>query len=88
MEKVEFSKDEFKAWTEHRITKSLVEHLMAKRKELVDYLAGGNTLGKEADYSTDRVVGNIEGVTEIFNAFHEAKEDAQTEEEDKPSYDH
>lgn len=83
-QQVEISGDEFRSWTENRITKEVVKQVLGIRENAKEYLAGGNTIGKDADVSTDRMVGRIEGLTELFNLFHDVKEDAK----EQPGYDH
>ena len=81
---VEISKEEFYSWTNDKITKLVVGQVLSLREQAKDYLASGATLAKDNDVSTDRMVGRLEGLLELFNLFHEVKEDT----EEKESYAH
>ncbi len=76
-ETVEISAEEFKEWTEAKTTKAIVNNIIELRQQLNNYLVAGNTVTKEAEFTTDRIVGRIEGITELFNMFSEVKEDAK-----------
>ena len=83
-EMLEISGDEFHNWVDNRITKHLVKQLLSIREQAKEYLASGATLAKDTDTTTDRMVGRIEGLTELFNLFSEVKEDTK----ESPNYDH
>jgi len=74
-EPLEVTSEEFTDWIENRITVGIVEEIKTIREYLKDYLAAGKTLGDESQVSTDRVVGRIEGLTQLFQIFSEVKED-------------
>ena len=69
--------EEFKSWTEHEITKSVVKRVLSIRERLKDHLAAGGTL--EGKPSTAMIVGQIQGLTELFNLFQEVKENEEDE---------
>ena len=83
-EQVEISGEEFNEWANSKITKLVVNEIMAIRDNLSGYLISGATLSKDADISTDRAVGRIEGITHLFNIFTETKEELK----EKPQYGH
>jgi hypothetical protein len=83
-EQVEISKEEFQAWIGDKITKLVVQQLVGIREQAKDYIASGATVAKDADVSTDRMVGRLEGLTELFNLFSETKEAT----EEAPEYGH
>ena len=79
-QQVQISSEEFKSWTEQEVTKLVVRELLSIRDQAKDYLASGATLAKDNDISTDRMVGRLEGLTELFNLFREVKEDSKGKE--------
>ena len=83
-EPVEISSEEFHVWTNDKVTKLVVKQLVDLREQIKNYIAGGGTLAADSTESTDRMVGRVEGLTELFNLFHEVKEDAK----EKPEYGH
>lgn len=83
-EPVVISSEEFYSWTEMNVTKHVVNQVVVIRDRLKEYLASGATLEKDNDLTTDRLVGRIEGITELFNLFQETKEDTK----EQPDYDH
>jgi len=82
---LEVTADEFREWVEHRITKHVVKQILGTRSAIKDYIAEGNTVAKEAPHTTDFMVGQIRGLTEVFNLFSDAKDDAK---EETPAYGH
>ena len=76
--------EEFNAWSENKITKHVVQEIVDIREHLKNYLASGSTLAKDADVTTDRLVGRIEGLTELFRMFEDTKEDTK----EIPEYGH
>ena len=82
---LEVTPDEFKGWVEHRITKHVISQILGKRDAIKDYVSEGNTLGPDATYNTDFMVGQIRGLTEVFMLFSDTKEAAK---EEKPQYGH
>jgi hypothetical protein len=83
-QQVEISSEQFFNWTNDPVTKLVVKEVLAIREQAKEYLASGASLAKDSDVTTDRMVGRIEGLTELFNLFHEVKEDAK----EAPSYEH
>jgi len=81
---VEISGEEFNEWVNNKITKAVVNEIMAIRDNLSQYLISGGSLAKDSDITTDRAVGRIEGITHLFNIFTETKEELR----EKPSYGH
>jgi len=84
-EGLEISPGQFKDWIENEITEAIVGEIVMLRDHLQRYLAEGNTAGKDHEFTTDRIYGRIEGLTEVFNIFTAAKEDAK---ERVSNYDH
>ena len=76
--------DEVQLWADHPLTKKVVHEIINMAEHLKNYLAQGATISKDADVSTDRIVGRIEGLTEIFNLFNNAEEELK----EKPEYGH
>jgi hypothetical protein len=76
-QQVVITQDEFREWTENKITKSVVKQIVDAREGLSNYIATGNTIGSDAEYSTDFMVGQIRGITELFNLFSEVKEEVK-----------
>ena len=83
-EQVVVTTEEFKLWADHPITKKVVTDLLNMREQLKEYMASGATLAKDTDINTDRIVGRIEGLAELFNLFDNVEEDTK----EKPSYGH
>lgn len=73
-ERLEVTPEEFRDWIANKITKNIFADIIEIRDELKNYLASGSTLDKDATVSTDRIVGRIEGMTELFNMFREPEE--------------
>ena len=84
-EHLEVTPLEFKEWTQNKITKWIVKDIIEKQEHLKHYVASGKTLSADAEYTTDRIVGRIEGVMELFNLFQDTQEDLTEEVAD---YDH
>ncbi|MBT8449329.1 MAG: hypothetical protein KJO69_06545 [Gammaproteobacteria bacterium] len=84
MEQVEITSEEFRNWTEDKITKAVVKEVIDIRNSLTDTLASGYTISKDSDVTTDRLVGRIEGITELFNLFMDTKDKLK----EKPDYGH
>jgi len=63
------SAEQFQEWKNHPVTKELFTELKKARKELIDQLACGATIGS-AEFthgSTNRIVGHIEGLNQLLN---------------------
>jgi hypothetical protein len=82
---LEITPGQFKEWSDNPITQEIVKQIVELRNYLQRYLAEGKTAGKDPELSTDRVFGRIEGLTEVFNIFTEAKDNAR---EKVSNYDH
>lgn len=83
-EQIEVTQLEFKEWTQNKITKRVVKDLIQIQEHLKHYVATGKTLSKDAEFTTDRIVGRIEGVMELFNLFQDTTEDLK----ESPDYEH
>jgi len=88
-QQLEVSSEEFHNWVENKITKHVVRELLGIREQAKEYLASGGSINVDAEgnaptITTDRMVGRIEGLTELFNLFSEVKEDTK----ESPNYDH
>ena len=76
------SKEEFVAWKENKVTQAVMLHVDAMQKDRMVYLANGSTIVKDADRTTDFIVGYIQGLNELLRVeFQEAVE------ADTPEYD-
>ena len=78
------SQEEFIEWQNNVITKEVVKQIINTRDVLKNHLAAGGTLQKNSLETTDRIVGRIEGLLELFNLFTDIKEEM----EEKPQYGH
>ena len=67
--------EEFKNWSEHKITKSVTQRVLEIREQLKNYLASGATL--DGKPGTEQIIGQIQGITELFNLFQEVKENEE-----------
>lgn len=83
-ERVVITAEEFNEWASHKITKEIVKNIIAQRDGVIGHIITGGTIAEDADVSTERAVGRIEGITELFNLFTETKEDAK----EVSGYDH
>lgn len=63
----EITKDEFLSWYNQEVTQSIFQHIEQLRKEFVEGLASGITLGDKTSETTARAVGNIEGLDYLLN---------------------
>mgnify|MGYP001552223886 CR=1 FL=1 len=77
------SKEEFVAWKENKVTQAVLQYVEALQKDRMVYLANGSTIVKDADRTTDFIVGYIQGLNEILRVDHE-----ETAKEETPEYDH
>jgi len=70
--------EQFTEWREHPITKEIFEALRETREMDIQSLVSGNTLctdpGETAQL-TARIVGKIEGLTQLIDIGYEAGED-------------
>jgi hypothetical protein len=82
--KMEVTAEEFKGWIEHGITQKLMKDIIHMSESLKNYLAAGSTISKDAELTTDRIVGRIEGLTELFRLFEDTKEETK----EVPEYGH
>ena len=78
------SEEEFIEWQNNVITKEVVKQIIKTRDTLKNHLAAGGTLQKDSLETTDRIVGRIEGLLELFNLFTDIKEEMA----EKPQYGH
>jgi len=76
-QELEVTAEEFKEWVEHSITKSVVKNILEKREYISNFITNGNTISKDSEYTTDFMVGQVRGLTELFHLFTDAKEDAR-----------
>ena len=83
-DQMEVTQEQFKNWTENEITKQVVKQVIDIRENLKNTLASGYTIALESDISTDRLVGRIEGISELFNLFNDVEE----KNEEKVEYGH
>jgi len=78
VEETQISKEEFAEWENSKVTKFVIEVIKEQEKMATEFLTNGGTLGKDAGFTTDRVVGRIEGWNFVLNIQYE----------DKTEYDH
>jgi len=83
-EQIEVTALEFKEWTQNKITKKVVSDIINMQEHLKHYVATGQTLSEGAEFTTDRIVGRIEGIMELFNLFQDTQEDLK----ESPDYEH
>ena len=74
---MEVTPGQVKEWIENPITVAITSEIVGMRDALQRYLAEGNTAGKDNDFTTDRIFGRIEGLTEVFNIFSNTQEEAR-----------
>lgn len=84
-ELLEVTPGQFKEWIENPITREIVKQIVELKDYLGGYIVEGHTCGVKPDLTTDRIVGRIEGLTEVFNIFSQAKDTAR---ERVSNYDH
>ena len=78
-EPVEITGEEFNNWKSSHVTQLVIGEIIITSEDLKNYLASGATLAKDADESTDRIVGRIEGLSYLFRMFNSAQESYQKE---------
>ena len=82
---LEITQDQFKSWVESPITQHVIKAVQAKREQLRDHIEAGNTLGLTGTSSTEFMVGQIHGLTELFNLFEDGVSEPK---EERPDYGH
>lgn len=63
------SKEAFEEWKEHPVTKEIFSELKKVKKELLEQISTGATLGHSADVThglTNRMIGHIEGLDQLL----------------------
>lgn len=67
----QISKEEFAEWENSGVTKFVLELIKEQERMATEYLKNGGTIGPDAGFTTDRVVGRIEGWNFILNIQYE-----------------
>ena len=81
----DITSEEFKDWTENRVTKLVISKVLQKRDEVIGHVAQGLCRIDEPLNTYDFHTGQIRGLMELFMLFDEAAvEDAV----DGVAYDH
>ena len=73
-EPVEISQELFENWTQAEVTKAVISELSLQTESLKNYLASGATIAKDADVTTERIIGRLEGIQYLFRMFTEQQE--------------
>lgn len=72
---VEISKEEFSAWKDNKVTRAVMQELVAQQQEMIMYLARGATIAKDADESTDLIVGRIQGLAKCLDVEYDERQE-------------
>lgn len=80
------SREEFREWYGSKITQFVMGKLIRDRDEWVGYLANGRTIVKDADLTTEFVVGRIQGLNDFLLIKYESKEEKNAEAREKYGY--
>lgn len=71
VEETQISKEEFAEWENSKVTKFVLNIIKEQENMATEYLKNGGTLGKDAGFTTERVVGRIEGWNFVLNIKYE-----------------
>ena len=71
-EPVEVTGEEFHEWTSDKVTKLVLQEIEEYRGYLTQLLVSGGTLGANPDKSTERAVGELAGLTQLYLFFSDA----------------
>lgn len=69
------TKEEYRDWAEHPVTKEMVSALGETREGILEELGAGGTLSENTERDTARLVGNIEGLDFFLNHHYEEEEE-------------
>ena len=65
-EEASITKEEFKEWYNSTITQFILSKLTSERDRWMFYMANGNTIRKDSEWTTDFVVGRIQGLNDFL----------------------
>ena len=69
---MEITGEDFQSWTEDKVTKLVLQEIEEYRGYLTNLLVTGGTLGANPDKSTERAVGELAGLTQLYLFFSDA----------------
>ena len=62
--------EQFQEWKTHPVTQEILRELESIKKNIVEQIANGNTIGPDAQAThgfTNRAIGQIDGLNQLLN---------------------
>lgn len=81
---MQITKEQFMEWKEHPVTKEVFNEVSLLTEALTKQLTEGQTIEYDAAAthgSTNRMIGQLEGLKQLLNIYYEDAENLNTEED-------